>query len=86
MPTATEKAIAAINAATTEADAQAEQDAVDQATISGAEPAAALNQLRLSDHDESLLSVVTRPTPVQKRAFRLLGVNPDQNVPIKMTG
>ena len=46
----------------------------------------ALNRLRLSDHDASLLSVVTRPTPVQKRAFQLLGVNPDQNVPIKMTG
>ncbi len=46
----------------------------------------ALNQLRLSDHDVSLLSVVTRPTPVQKRAFQLLGVNPDRNVPIRMTG
>ncbi|MCY4460649.1 MAG: hypothetical protein OXC26_09700 [Albidovulum sp.] len=46
----------------------------------------ALNQLRLPDHGESLLSVVTRPTPVQKRAFQLLGVNPDRNVPIRLTG
>lgn len=35
-------------------------------------------------HGESLLSVVTRPTPVQKRAFQLLGVKLDQNVPIRL--
>ncbi len=46
----------------------------------------ALNQLRLPGHGESLLSVVTRPTPVQKRAFQLLGVNPDHNVPMRLTG
>ncbi len=44
----------------------------------------ALNQLRLPVHGESLLSVVTAPTPVQKRAFQLLGVKPDQNVPIRL--
>ncbi|MCY4589381.1 MAG: IS1634 family transposase [Alphaproteobacteria bacterium] len=46
----------------------------------------ALNQLRLPGHGESLLSVVTRPTPVRKRAFQLLGVNPDHNVPMRLTG
>ena len=46
----------------------------------------ALNQLRLPGHGESLLSVVTAPTPVQKRAFELLGVKPDQSVPIRMAG
>ena len=46
----------------------------------------ALNQLRLPDHGETPLSVVTTPTPVQKRALELLGVKPDQNVPMKMTG
>ncbi len=46
----------------------------------------ALNQLRLPGHGESLLSVVTAPTPVQKRAFQLLGVKPDQNVPIRLPG
>ncbi len=46
----------------------------------------ALNQLRLPSHDETLLCVVTAPTPVQKRAFQLLGVKPDQNVPIRLTG
>ncbi len=30
----------------------------------------ALNRLRLPGHGESLLSVVTRPTPVRKRAFQ----------------
>ena len=47
--------------------------------------AMALNQLRLPGHGESLLTVVTTPTRVQKRAFELLGVKPDQNVPIRMT-
>ena len=46
----------------------------------------ALNQLRLPGHGESLLTVVTTPTRVQKRAFELLGVKPEQNVPIRMTG
>ena len=45
----------------------------------------ALNQLRLPGHGESLLTVVTTPTRVQKRAFELLGVKPDQNVPLRMT-
>ena len=44
----------------------------------------ALNRLRLPG--ESLLTVVTTPTRVQKRALELLGVKPDQNVPIRMTG
>ena len=45
-----------------------------------------LNQMRLPGYGESLLSVVTKPTPVQKRAFQLLGVDPDRNVPIRLTG
>ncbi|MCY4458787.1 MAG: transposase [Albidovulum sp.] len=46
----------------------------------------ALNQLRLPSHGVSLLSVVTKPTPVQKRAFQLLGVDPGHNVPKWLTG
>ena len=45
-----------------------------------------LNRVRLPGQDHSLLSVITTPTPVQKRAFCLLDVKPDQNVPIKMPG
>ena len=45
----------------------------------------ALNQMRLSTHRERLLSVITRPTPVQEQAFQLLDVNPEQNVPITLT-
>ena len=45
----------------------------------------ALNRLRLQGHGDSLLTVVTTPTRVQKRAFELLGVKPDQNVPMRMT-
>ncbi|MCY4237562.1 MAG: transposase [Rhodospirillaceae bacterium] len=43
-----------------------------------------LNQMRLPG--DSPLTVVTKPTPVQERAFGLLGVKPDSNVPIRMTG
>ncbi len=43
-----------------------------------------LNQMRLPGEGENRLSVVTTPTPVQKRAFQLLGVKPDQNVPIRL--
>ena len=46
----------------------------------------ALNQMRLPGRDKTLLSVVTAPTPVQKQAFELLGVKPDQNVPIRLPG
>lgn len=45
-----------------------------------------MGRLRLPGHDNTLLTVVTAPTQVQKRAFDLLGVKPDQNVPIRMTG
>ena len=45
-----------------------------------------LNRVRLPGHDHSLLSVITTPTPVQKRAFCLLDVKPDQNVPMQMPG
>ena len=46
----------------------------------------ALNLLRLPSHAETLLTVVTAPTQVQKRTLDLLGVKPDQNVPIRTTG
>ena len=45
-----------------------------------------LNRLRLPGHGDSQLTAVTTPTPVQERAFGLLGVRPDRNVPIRMTG
>jgi len=45
----------------------------------------ALNRLRLPSQGESLLTIITTPTRVQKRAFELLGVKPDQNVPMRMT-
>ena len=44
----------------------------------------ALNQLRLSGHEGGLVTAVTSPTPVQKRAFELLGVDPARNVPIRL--
>ena len=34
--------------------------------------------------DKTLLSVVTAPTPAQKLSFQLLGVKPDQSVPIRL--
>ena len=45
-----------------------------------------LNQMRLPGHTENLISVVTTPTLVQKRAFQLLGVDPSQNVPKRLPG
>ncbi|MCY4241967.1 MAG: IS1634 family transposase, partial [Rhodobacter sp.] len=45
-----------------------------------------LNRLRLPDHGDSQLTAVTTPTPARERAFGLLGVKPDRNVPIRMTG
>ncbi len=42
-----------------------------------------LNQLRLPGQESSLISIVTSPTPVQARAFALLGVKPDYKVPIR---
>ncbi len=44
-----------------------------------------LNQLRLPGRESSLLPVITRPTPVQRRALRLLGVNPNRYVPMSLT-
>ncbi len=44
-----------------------------------------LNQLRLPGQGDSLLPVITTPTALRKRAFQLLGVRPDQQVPIRMT-
>ncbi len=55
-------------------------------TLPGDLSGMALNQLRPPGHGDSPLTVVTTPTRVQKRAFGLLGVGPDRNVPIGMTG
>ncbi len=44
----------------------------------------ALNQLRLPGRGESELAVVTKPARVRERAFGLLGVKPDRNVPMRM--
>ena len=46
----------------------------------------ALNQLRMPGHGECLLFLVTATTPVHERAFRLLGVMPDQCVPARLPG
>ena len=48
-------------------------------------PPVVLNQLRLPGQGDSLLPVITTPTALRKRAFQLLGVRPDQQVPIGMT-
>ena len=45
-----------------------------------------LNQLRLPGQESSLISIVTSPTPVQARAFALIGVKPNHEVPMRMTG
>ena len=45
-----------------------------------------LNRVRLPGRGDSLLSVAARPTPVQERAFELLGVGHDQDVPMRMPG
>ena len=45
-----------------------------------------VNAVRLPGVDQAGLAIVTRPTPLQSRAFQLLDVNPDQTVPISVTG
>ena len=45
-----------------------------------------VNSVRLPGAGETGLAVVTRPTELQRRAFELLEVSPDQNVPISVTG
>ena len=45
-----------------------------------------LNRVRLPGRGDSLLSAAARPTPVQERAFELLGVGHDQDVPMRMPG
>ncbi len=46
----------------------------------------ALNTVHLAGSEASPLTIVTRPTPLQRRAFSLLEVNPHQNVPITVPG
>ena len=45
-----------------------------------------LNIVRMPEHPESKLALVTQPTPLQARAFDLLEVKPSRLVPIRMTG
>ncbi len=45
-----------------------------------------VNTVRLPGTDGAGMPVVTRPTRLQRRAFELLEVNPDQTVPISVTG
>ena len=45
-----------------------------------------LNIVRMPEHPESRLTLVTQPTPLQARAFQLLEVKPTRLVPIRMTG
>ena len=46
----------------------------------------ALNQVVLPTEHQTAITVNTRPTPLQRQAFDLLGVNPNQTVPITVTG
>ena len=45
-----------------------------------------VNTVRLPGADQARMAVVTRSTRLQRRAFELLEVNPDQSVPISVTG
>ena len=45
-----------------------------------------LNIVRMPEHPESKLALVTQLTPLQARAFDLLEVKPPRLVPIRMTG
>ncbi len=45
-----------------------------------------VNTVRLPGTDGAGMPVVTRRTGLQRRAFELLEVNPDQTVPISVTG
>ena len=46
----------------------------------------ALNQVVLPTEYQTAITVSTKPTPLQRQAFDLLGVNPNQTVPITVTG
>ncbi len=45
-----------------------------------------VNVIRLPGGDQERITIVTRRTRLQSRAFELLKVNPDRSVPISMTG
>ena len=45
-----------------------------------------LNSVSLSNQVPSELMIVTTPTKLQDKAFQLLGINPSQTVPLRMTG
>ena len=46
----------------------------------------ALNQVVLPTEHQTAIAVSTQPTPLQRQAFDLLGVDPKQTVPITATG
>ena len=46
----------------------------------------ALNRVVLSSQQQAAITVSTQPTKLQSKAFELLGVDPNQTVPITVTG
>ena len=45
-----------------------------------------LNQARLPTQAQTAIAIATKPTPLQRRAFDLLGIDPTRNVSITVTG
>ena len=45
-----------------------------------------LNRVSLATQEQSAIMIATEPTPLQRRAFELLGVDPQQTVSITVTG
>jgi len=46
----------------------------------------ALNQVVLPTQPKAAITVTAKPTPLQSQAFDLLGADPNQTVPITVTG
>ena len=45
-----------------------------------------LNRVRLPTREQTAITIATKPSKLQRRAFDLLGVDPQQNVSITVTG
>ena len=45
-----------------------------------------LNQARLPTQAQTAIAIATKPTPLQRRAFDLLGIDPTRSVSINVTG
>ena len=45
-----------------------------------------LNRVRLPTREQTAITIATEPSKLQRRAFDLLGVDPQQNVSITVTG